>query len=220
MERYYYIQQINFSFEVTPVVAILGPRQCGKTTLARFYADLNKADTNELNYFDLEKQSDVLRLQDPEFTLGKCKGLVIIDEIQRNPELFNHLRVLVDRLKSNARFLILGSASRHLIQHSSDSLAGRISYIELTPFSLFETLSSKALFSRGGYPRAYLAKNDKIAFSWLQNYIKTYLEQDIPNLGIRILPGSLKRFWIMLSHYHGNIFNASELGRSLTAVAL
>lgn len=215
MDRKYYLEKILFAFKANPVVALLGPRQCGKTTLARSYIELY-ASIAPQNYFDLERTSDILRLSDAEYMLGQLEGLIIIDEIQRMPELFNVIRVLVDRPANSVTFLILGSASRQLVMHSSDTLAGRISFIELTPLGGFETGEVNQLFLRGGFPRSYLAQSNEIAFEWLQNYIRTYLEQDIPNLGIQISPNNLRRFWIMLSHYHGGIFNASDLGRSLS----
>jgi uncharacterized protein len=215
MDRQYYLEKIRFAFKANPVVALLGPRQCGKTFLARSYIALY-AQIPPQNYFDLERISDVLRLSDPEYMLSQLEGLMVIDEIQRMPELFDVIRVLVDRPGNSATFLILGSASRQLVMHSSNTLAGRVSFIELTPFSGFETGEINHLFLRGGFPRSYLAESDEVAFEWLQNYIRTYLEQDIPNLGIQIAPNHLRRFWIMLSHYHGGIFNASDLGRSLS----
>ncbi len=146
--------------------------------------------------------------------LRPLSGLIVIDEIQRKPELFPILRVLIDDPQVNQRYLILGSASRELIKQSSESLAGRIAYIELTPFSYGETHTIKKLWERGGFPLSYLAETEQDSFDWRAFYIRTFLEQDIPNLGFKIAPEALRRFWTMLAHYHGNIFNASELGRS------
>lgn len=215
MERLHYLDLIQQAFAVNPVVALLGPRQCGKTTLAR---DLIKTmpSFKEANYFDLEDPTHLDRLQqNPKVALSMLSGLVVIDEIQRIPELFPLLRVLVDDLNLKLRFLILGSASRDLIKQSSETLAGRITHIEITPFSLHETNEIKMLWMRGGFPRSYLAATDKISFSWRKNYISTFLERDIPLLGIQIPPQQLRRFWFMLAHYHAQIFNASELGKSL-----
>lgn len=209
-----YTLHIQQEFRVNPIVALLGPRQCGKTTLARNYLKDYDGFKSE-NYFDLERPSDLARLEHPELTLSKLTGLIIIDEIQRVPQLFTVLRTLVDDPQLTQQYLILGSASRELIKQSSESLAGRISYLELTPFNYNEVEEPMTLWLRGGFPRSYLAESEQLSFSWRENYIKTYLEQDIPNLGIQIPSAKLGRFWHMLAHYHANIFNASEIGRSL-----
>jgi hypothetical protein len=214
MDRIDFLEKVRFAFEVNPIVAILGPRQCGKTTLARTFAAL-EGEQNPQNYFDLESFLDLERLLMPEVTLAKLAGLIIIDEVQRLPDLFPSLRVLVDEPDSNRRFLILGSASHELLNQSSESLAGRISYLELTPFNFSETKNLDKLWERGGFPKSYLAERDEWSWQWRRDYTRTFVEQDIPNLGVRIAPQHLQRFWMMLSHYHGNIFNASELGRSL-----
>lgn len=210
------LSSIERFFKSHPIVAILGPRQCGKTTIARMYCKQEK-DFSQNNYFDLESSIDLERLTNPMLALKPLKGLVVIDEIQRHPELFPNLRVLVDEEQMDQRYLILGSASRDLIKQSSESLAGRIVYLELAPFSYKEVDHIDRLWNRGGFPRSYLAKTDQESFDWRNAYIRTFLEQDIPNLGFRIPPVALRRFWIMLAHYHGNIFNASELGRSFGA---
>lgn len=209
MQRNEYLFSIVNCFKVNPICAILGPRQCGKSTLASMYAK----SIEEVYFFDLEDPLDLARLDNPMLALADLNGLIIIDEIQRRADLFPVLRVLVDKFKK--QFLILGSASRELIRQSSESLAGRISYIELTPFSLTEVRESHNLWLRGGFPLAYLAKDIEISLAWRKAYITTFLEQDIPNLGINIPALSLRRFWMMLTHTHGNILNASELGRSL-----
>jgi predicted AAA+ superfamily ATPase len=214
LERKDFIESIDFAFEVNPVVAILGPRQCGKTTITKKYIQAKDNFPKE-NYFDLERPRDRERLQTPDLTLSELTGLIVIDEIQFIPELFPILRVLVDQHERKQKYLILGSASRDLIRQSSETLAGRISYLELTPFTYQETGQMQPLWIRGGFPPSYLAKNDEISGSWRKEYIKTYLERDIPNLGIEIPPENLRRFWMMLAHYHGGILNASELGRSL-----
>jgi hypothetical protein len=166
--------------------------------------------------FDLEDPTDLALLASPRLALQDLQGLIVIDEIQRSPELFPVLRVLVDRPENSARFLILGSASRDLIRQSSETLAGRIGHIELTPFTLSETgvESWQHLWLRGGFPKSYLASSDTASVQWRKDYIATFLERDLPSLGITIPPQSLRRFWMMLSHYHGQLVNYSELGRS------
>lgn len=213
MDRPIFLNKINRYFKAHPVVVLLGPRQCGKTTLARMFYKTELEFPRE-NYFDLENPIDTKRLSEPMLALGKLKGLIIIDEIQRMRELFPVLRVLADEENSSKKFLILGSASRELIKQSSESLAGRSAYIEVTPFNLSEVADTDKLWLRGGFPKSYLAANDEESQDWREFYIKTFLEQDVPNLGINIPSESLRRFWMMISHYHGNIFNASELSRS------
>ena len=192
---------------VFPVTAILGPRQCGKTTLARTLA----ADS----YFDLENPQDLARLEQPQLALEDLTGLIVIDEIQRLPDLFPLLRYLVDQEK-NRKFVILGSASRDLIRQSSESLAGRIAYFQLGGFRLsdIDPGDVKALWHRGGLPRSFLAASDNESLLWRNQYVTTFLERDIPQLGITIPARTLRRFWTMLSHYHGQILNYVELGRS------
>lgn len=211
MQRLDFIGKITKSFQVNPIVALLGPRQVGKTTLAQAFAKTYGLTTTR---FDLEDVTDLARLETPKLALQSLTGLIIIDEIQRRPELFPTLRVLVDEHR-NQHFLILGSASRDLIQQSSETLAGRISYLELTPFNLEEVSNSDQLWLRGGFPKSYLAPTDAISWEWRQEYIATFLERDIPNLGFRIPAAQLRRFWMMLSHCHGQIFNASTLAQSL-----
>lgn len=215
MRRDTFISRISKAFRANNIVAILGPRQCGKTTLARAFIKMSKKDYREENYFDLEDTTDLSRLANPKLALEDLKGIIVIDEIQRRPDLFPILRVLIDNPKSKQQYLILGSASQELIKQSSETLAGRIGYLELTPFSLSETVNMQKLWLRGGFPKSYLAQNEGISYLWREQYIRTFLEQDIPNLGIRIPSQLLRRFWMMLAHYHGNIFNASEIGRSL-----
>lgn len=211
MIRTEFIQRVERAFRVTPVVTILGPRQCGKTTLARQFGG------SRATYFDLENERDLSMLDNPLLTLEHLRGLVVIDEIQRVPDLFKTIRVLVDRPSRKARFLILGSASRDLIRQSSETLAGRISYLELTPFSCRESgeKNIEKLWIRGGFPRSFLASSGHISAAWRKEYVTTFLERDIPTLGLRIPSRLLRRFWTMLSHYHGQIFNASEIGCSL-----
>ena len=215
MERKSYLSLLNQYFRTHPIVAILGPRQCGKTTLAKMFSSSVK-DFERRNYFDLEDTVDLQRLATPKLALEDLEGLIVIDEIQLNKELFPTLRVIADNKKSNQRFLILGSASRELINESSETLAGRIAYIELTPFSLSEALDQSRLWLRGGFPNSFLAETDDDSWDWREFYISTFLEKDIPNLGINIPPVMLRRFWVMLAHYHGQIFNFSEIARSLS----
>lgn len=217
MDRTNWITRIADRFAVQPVVGLLGPRQCGKTTLARAYAECHSASS--VIRFDLEDPLDLAALGNPRLALQDLCGLVIIDEIQRAPELFPLLRVLVDRPQNPARFLVLGSASRDLLRQSSESLAGRIGYIELTPFSLPETGAEvkDRLWLRGGFPPAFLAASESASRQWRKDYIATFLERDIPALGIAIAPQALRRFWTMLAHFHGQIVNLSELGRSFGA---
>jgi len=196
-----------------PIVAILGARQVGKTTLARtLIKDLGRPAT----VFDLERRQDLAQLADPELALQDLRGVVVLDEIQRRPELFPTLRVLADRPRRPARFLVLGSASPELLRQSSESLAGRIAYHELSGFSLDEVGSENLgrLWLRGGFPRSYLARSHDESADWRRDFVQTFLERDIPQLGISIPAPTLERFWAMLAHYHGNVWNASEFGRS------
>lgn len=203
---------------IHPIAAILGPRQCGKTTLARQLAAHAPARAKPVTYFDLEDETDLARLETPKLALEGLRGLVVIDEVQRRPALFETLRVLADRRPLPARFLILGSASRDLIRQSSESLAGRIGYLELPPFTAREIKPQerKTLWLRGGFPPAFLAKSPEDSKQWRKDYIRTFLERDIPAFGFRIPPAAMRRFWTMLAHYHGNLFNASEIGKSLS----
>lgn len=216
MDRPDFLRRIEQQFAIHPVVALLGPRQCGKTTLARMFAE---QAGKPVTRFDLEDPTDVALLESPKLALQELHGLVIIDEIQRCPELFPVLRVLVDRPDNPIRFLILGSASRDLIRQSSETLAGRIGHLELTPFSLCETgiENRQRLWLRGGFPPSFLARNDGTSLQWRKDYVATFLERDLPALGISIPPQSLRRFWMMLAHYHGQLVNFSELGRSFGA---
>jgi len=208
-------ESIEMSVLQTPVTALLGPRQCGKTTISRMFSK-----GKEALYFDLEDPIDFLRLSDsPMITLEQAKGLIIIDEIQRAPQLFSVLRVLSDRRDYTSRFLILGSASPQLIRQASESLAGRIAFIDMAGFTLEETGNNhlQTLWLRGGFPRSYLAVSEQSSFQWRQDFIRTFLERDIPQLGISIPAESLRRFWTMLSHYHGQVWNGSEFARSIGA---
>ena len=207
-----YINRISTAIKRSPVTALLGPRQCGKTTLARMVTrDI------DATYFDLESQQDSARLQNPELALSAVPGLVIIDEIQRMPALFNVLRVLVDREPDEKRFLILGSASPGIVKNVSESLAGRVEFVDLSGFNILEVGAESAttLWVRGGFPRSFLADTDDDSFAWREGFLRTFLERDIPQLGISIPSPAMRRFWTMLAHYHGQIWNASELARSM-----
>ena len=213
LERADYMRWIGQATARSPVTALLGPRQCGKTTIARAFAA-----TREATFFDLESEVDLRRLANPEMVLGACRGLVVLDEIQRAPTLFNVLRVLVDRADASSRFLILGSASPDLVRGVSESLAGRVEFVELAGFGLDETGIDawRQLWLRGGLPRSYLAASDDDSMAWRDGFIRTFLERDIPQLGISIPAAAMRRFWTMLAHWHGQTWNASELGRSMS----
>jgi predicted AAA+ superfamily ATPase len=195
------------------VLAIIGARQVGKTTLARQIVAARQGPTN---YFDLEDPAHLARLREPMLTLRDLKGLVVIDEVQRKPDLFPIIRVLVDREQSRQRFLILGSASPDLLQQSSESLAGRIFYYQLDGFTLQEVGIEQAnrLWTRGSFPLSFLARTEKGSAEWRRAFVQTYLERDIPMLGVRIPSETLRRFWTMLAHYQGQIWNASDFARS------
>ena len=213
LRRDTYLSQVERATGRSPVTAILGPRQCGKTTLARQFADARGA-----TYFDLESEPDRRRLANPELVLGSLDGLVVLDEVQRMPALFSALRVLVDRREARSRFLLLGSASPELVKGVSESLAGRVEFIDLFGFDLGETGVSewRPLWLRGGFPRAYLANSDADSVAWREGFIRTFLERDIPQLGITVPAVRMRRFWTMLAHWHGQTWNASEFGRALS----
>ncbi len=200
-------QRIKELMEQFPVTAIIGARQIGKTTLAKQF----KANA----YFDLENPVHLAQLENPLLTLEDLKGLIIIDEIQRQPNLFTVLRYLVDN-NPHQKYLILGSAFPELLKKSSESLAGRIAYYKLGGFRPTDVGIDrwKDLWLRGGFPKSFLAKNDHQSFVWRQQFVTTFLERDIPQFGFRIPAQTLRRFWVMLSHYHGQIINYSEMGTS------
>jgi len=207
--------QIENSIKDFPVTALLGPRQCGKTTIARIISK-----NIECTFFDLEDPSDVTALSSsPMLALESLTGLVILDEVQRMPELFPILRVLADRTDGKSKFLILGSASSTLVRGVSESLAGRISFIDMSGFNLLDLGVSnwKKLWLKGSFPDSYLSDTDDRSFKWRANFIRTFLERDIPQFGISIPANSLRRFWTMVGHYHGQIWNGSEFARSIGA---
>ena len=196
----------------SPICALLGPRQCGKTTLAQAVTTSRPS-----HYFDLESPRDQLRLQNPESALAALTGLVVLDEVQVQPDLFPILRVLADRKDREAVFLILGSASPELIQKSAESLAGRIEFIDLHGFDLTEVGSERSqdLWTRGGFPRSFLAESDADSLAWREGFVRTFLERDLPQFGVRVAAPMMRRFWTMLAHSHGQLWNASQLGRSM-----
>lgn len=216
--------QVEKALQTMPVVALLGPRQVGKTTLA---LEVSRAIQKNAIYLDLESDNDLNKLADAENYLKRFSGsLLILDEVQRKPNLFPLIRGIVDERKRNGEraghFLLLGSASKDLLQQSSETLAGRIRYLELTPFTAMELSASEVenfnpetRWLRGGFPDSYLADTLQDSWHWRNDFIATYLERDIPSLGIGIAPAKLRRFWGMLAHYNGNQVNMSELGRSL-----
>ncbi len=208
------LERLQQALRVHSVAALLGPRQCGKTTLARTHAERESCE-----FFDLENPVDLSRLSAPMRALEMQTGLVIIDEVQRRPELFELLRVLVDRPDNPARFLVLGSVSPHLVRNVSESLAGRIGFVDLSGFDLTEVGSAERtrLWVRGGFPLSFLAADDATSMIWRQDFIRTFLERDIPQLGITIPAETLRRFWTMVAHYHGQVWNAAQLARSLGA---
>ncbi len=212
VERVQALGQIRRALKRSRVVALVGPRQCGKTTLAR---QLVRPDT--LNYFDLEDPASLARLAEPMLALAPLRGVVVIDEVQRRPDLFPILRVLADRKPLSARFLILGSASPTLLRQSSETLAGRVETIALSGFNLSEVGAAQMSrhWLRGGYPRAFLARSNADSLAWRQQFIQTFVERDLPQLGINIAAQAMLRFWTMAAHYHGNLWNAAEPARSL-----
>ncbi len=209
------LERIQKLMRQFPALALLGPRQVGKTTLARSIA----ADLDGV-YFDLERASDRLKLSDPELALGAlAHRLVVLDEVQRTPGLFETLRPLIDEQRTPGRFLLLGSASQDLLQQASESLAGRMSIVELAPFSVaelgisFDTLPRYLL--RGGFPQSWLAPDDDASFEWRDAFVRSFLERDMPQFGFRFPAATLQRFWTMLAHWHGQLWNASRLAQSM-----
>jgi uncharacterized protein len=207
---------VGRALEESPAVAILGPRQCGKSTLARAVL----AGRENAVLLDLERRSDVARLTEPElYFRAHGKDLVCLDEVQRLPEVFSVLRSVIDEDRRNGRFLILGSASRELIRQSSESLAGRLQYLELSPFLFSEVapagVSVMSYFLRGGFPPSTLAASDEASLRWRQSFLTAFLERDIPQLGVSIPAASIGRLWRMAAHHHGQVLNLSQLGASL-----
>jgi uncharacterized protein len=209
--------QIEKSLQAFPVVGLLGPRQVGKTTLAKQIA---QTLDRKVLYLDLERTSDLRLLDQAEmFFLDNSDKLIILDEIQRKPEIFPLMRAIIDIKRTNGRFLVLGSAGQALLQQTSESLAGRICYLDLNPLSISEIDSPETdyrkLWVRGGYPDSFLAQTEEMSLEWRHNLIKTYLERDIPAFKIRIAASMLQRFWEMLAHSHGQLFNGSKIAAGL-----
>ena len=207
------IDEVRKALQRAPIAALLGPRQCGKTTLARLIAGA------DAHFFDLERSTDRQPLAAAaERTLGGLRGLVVLDEIQSLPDLFDVLRVLADRQPVPAQFLILGSASPDLIRGASETLAGRVAFVHLSGFNVTETGVELAdrLWERGGFPMSFLAPDDTASYAWRQDFIETFLSRDAAQFGITLPPEQLRRFWTMLAHLHGSVFHASELSRALS----
>ncbi len=206
------VELVRVALKRSRIVALLGPRQCGKTTLARQFVP-----ADALNYFDLEDPASLARLSEPDTALRPLKGLVVIDEIQRRPDLFPMLRVLADRRPLPARFLILGSASPDLLKQSSESLAGRLETVPLEGFRLADlgAVAQTRHWLRGGFPLAYTPRAEASSLAWRRQFLQTFLERDLPQLGVTIPAVALRRFWNMVAHYHGQIWNAAELARAL-----
>ncbi len=212
IKRTAYISHIKEALKRSRAVALLGPRQCGKTTLARELVDIDSP-----NYFDLEDPESIARLEDPKTALSQLKGIVVIDEVQRRPDLFPVLRFLLDRKPLPAKILILGSASPDLLRQSSETLAGRLETVVMGGFDLGEIgfKESSKLWLRGSFPLSFLAKNNNDSFVWRKNFIQMFLERDLRQQGIAVSTVSLHRFWTMLAHSHGQIWNAADPARSL-----
>lgn len=212
LQRLDNLRLIRAALRRSPVVALIGPRQCGKTTLAR---QVLPADSNR--FFDLESPRSLARLDEPQTELEALRGIVVIDEVQRRPDLFPILRVLVDRPRSRTRFLILGSASPQMLRQSTETLAGRVETIRLAGFDLSEVGGDSIgrHWRRGGFPRSFLARSEGDSVTWRSEFIQTFLERDLPQLGFGIPAAALFRFWTMLAHYHGQRWNAAEPARSL-----
>ena len=207
------LARLEHLLKVNPVVALLGARQVGKTTLAR---QLAGAWPGPSHIIDLESTAEAARLTDPEMALGPLRGLVVLDEIQHRPEIFRPLRVLADRPGGQARFLVLGSASPDLLRQSSETLAGRVAHYELSGLALSEVgpANMDRLWLRGGFPRSYTAGSEADSNQWRRDFVRTFLERDIPQLGVRMSSATLRRFWSMLAHYHGQVWNGAELARA------
>ena len=212
LERHLARRRVQDALERSPVVVLTGPRQAGKTTLAR-----ELVDAPDANVFDLEDPRDDARLGEPTLTLPALDGTIVIDEAQRRDGLFPVLRVLVDEDRRNGRFLVLGSASPDLVGLASESLAGRVALVELTGLQLVDTGPSEleALWRRGGLPLSYLAETEQGSVAWREDYVRTFLERDLANLGVRIPATTMRRFWTMVAHYHGQTWNGAEIARSL-----
>ncbi len=213
IEREALLASIQAALRRSRCVGLSGPRQCGKSTLARELAASEKVTA----FFDLEDPTDLARLSDSKLALAPLRGLVVIDEVQRLPELFPLLRVLLDRRPLPARFLLLGSAAPELLRGASESLAGRIEFLEMGGFHLSEVGKDhqRSLWSRGGFPLSWLAADDADSLRWRTAFLQAFVERDLRLLGVDLPPATVRRFLSMVAHYHGQTWNASEIGRSL-----
>lgn len=213
------LNQLISSLARSPAAVLLGPRQCGKTTLARQFATSLSGGNpiTPVTFLDCENPADALRLSQPMTILEPLRGLVVIDEAQRLPDLFPVLRVLLDRPDSPAKFLLLGSASPQIVKGASESLAGRVALLELSGFDITEIGADRwrDLWVRGGFPRSMLADTDADSFAWRKDFIRLFLERDLPALGLRLPTAALQRFWTMVAHYHGQVWNRAEVSRSM-----
>ena len=206
-----HLHRVRLLLREFPVVALLGTRQVGKSTLGRQVVASRRGPTT---WFDLENPADVARLADPGLELRPLRGLVVLDEIHRLPEVFPLLRVLADRPRTPARFLVLGSASPDLLRQTSETLAGRVAFHELGGFGLREVEGLEKLWLRGGFPLSYLARTGPASRRWRDGFIRTFLTRDVPDLGSSVPPLTLRRFWTMLAHWHGQVWNGAEFGRA------
>jgi len=212
IDRSGYLTTIRTALKRNPVVMLMGPRQCGKTSLARQFLSEDAP-----NYFDLEKPLVAKLFDEPMNALERLRGLVVLDEAQLQPKIFPVLRVLADRQGTPARFLVLGSASPELSRQASESLAGRVAFIEIKGFSLAELDNAPVdrLWLRGSFPRSYLARSLNESTQWRENFILSFVERDLAKLGFGVSPKAMARFWTMISHYHGQIWNATEVAASM-----
>jgi predicted AAA+ superfamily ATPase len=209
--REHHLRRLTLLLREFPVVALLGARQVGKSTLARQLVSTRRGGTT---WFDLENPIDQSRLADPGLELRPLRGLVVLDEIHRLPNVFPLLRVLADRPRTPARFLVLGSTSPELLRQTSETLAGRVAFHELDGFGLREVGDLERLWLRGGFPLSYLARSGAASRRWRDGFVRTFLERDVPDLGSSIPSTTLRRFWTMLAHWHGQLWNGAEFGRA------
>ncbi len=213
IKRISLMKQLENSVKKSRITALIGPRQVGKTSLAKAFIKIRK--TQLVHFFDLEDPTDFDLLENAKLTLEPLEGLIVIDEVQMRPELFTYLRVKSDQMKKTSRILLLGSSSRDLIEKSSESLAGRIRYIEVSGFSLAEVTPADKIFLRGSLPLSFSAKSDQDSYDWRKSYVQSAIERDFRGLGIDLPSQSLRRMIEMMAGYHAQIFNSSELGKSL-----